>query len=63
MLIKAAKLTPHWNEHLAIVHERELKKGNRNRSTLAVARKFLAYMLAVDRKETDFRFPSEIRAA
>jgi len=63
MLIEAAKLAPHWNEQLAIVHEQELKKGNRNRATLAVARKLVAYMLAVDRKQADFKLSSEIRAA
>lgn len=63
MLIEAAKLAPHWNEHLAIVHERELKKGNRNRATLAVARKLVAYMLAVDRKQADFKLPAGILAA
>jgi transposase len=63
MLIEAAKLAPHWNEQLAIVHERELKKGNRNRATLAVARKLVAYMLAVDRKEADFKLSETTRAA
>jgi transposase len=63
MLIEAAKLAPYWNEQLAIVHERELKKGNRNRATLAVARKLVAYMLAVDRKKADFKLPSETQAA
>ena len=63
MLIEAAKLAPHWNEQLAIVHERELKKGNRNRATLAVARKLVAYMLAVDRKQADFKLPAETQAA
>jgi transposase len=63
MLIEAAKLAPHWNEHLAIVHNRELKKGNKNRATLAVARKLVAYMLAVDRKEADFKLSETTRAA
>jgi hypothetical protein len=63
MLIEAAKLAPHWNEHLAIVHERELKKGNRNRATLAVARKLVAYMLAVDKKQADFKLPAAMQAA
>jgi hypothetical protein len=40
-----------------------LKKGNRNRATLAVARKLVAYMLAVDRKKADFKLPSETQAA
>ena len=63
ILIEAAKLAPHWNQHLAIIHERELKKGNRNRATLAVARKLVAYMLAVDNNQTDFKITSEIQAA
>jgi transposase len=50
MLIEAAKLAPRWNPTLAILHERELQKGNRNRATLAVARKLVAYLLAVDRQ-------------
>jgi hypothetical protein len=45
------------------VHERELKKGNRNRATLAVARRLVAYMLAVDKSQTDFKLISEMRAA
>ena len=63
MLIEAAKLAPRWNEQLAIVHEQELKKGNRNRATLAVARKLVAYMLAVDKKQADFKLPAETQAA
>jgi len=63
MLIEAAKLAPHWNEQLAIVHERELKKGNRNRATLAVARRLVAYMLAVDKRQTDFTPSAEAQAA
>ena len=54
MLIEAAKLAPHWNEQLAILHEKELTRGNRNRATLAVARKLVEFMLAVDRRESDF---------
>ena len=53
-LIEAAKLAPHWNEQLAALHEKELARGNRNRATLAVARKLVEYMLAVDRRERDF---------
>lgn len=62
-LIEAAKLEPYWNEQLAEVHEKELKKGHRNRATLAVARRLVAYMLAVDKSETDFRLPAKVRAA
>ncbi|MBC8018229.1 MAG: IS110 family transposase [Verrucomicrobia bacterium] len=53
-LIEAAKLAPHWNEQLALLHEKELARGNKNRATLAVARKLVEFMLAVDRRKTDF---------
>ncbi len=54
VLIEAAKLAPRWNPQLAAVHERELTKGNRNRATLAVARKLVAYMFAVDKNQRKF---------
>lgn len=53
-LIEAAKLAPHWNEQLAVLHEKELARGNKNRATLAVARKLVEYLLAVDRRESGF---------
>lgn len=53
-LIEAAKLAPRWNESLAQLHEKELTRGNKNRATLVVARKLVEYMLAVDRRGTDF---------
>ena len=64
MLIEAAKLAPRWNPELAAVHERELQRGNRNRATLAVARRLVAYLLAVDKRGTDFvpRIPSAAAA-
>ena len=49
MLIEAAKLAPRWNPQLAQVHADALERGhNRNRATLAVARKLVAYLMAVD---------------
>ena len=54
MLIEAAKLAPRWNAELALVYEREKQKGNRNQATLAVARKLVAYLMAVDRREKGF---------
>lgn len=54
ILIEAAKLAPRWNPQLAALHDKELKKGNRNRATLAVARKLVEYMLAVERQQKDF---------
>ena len=54
MLVEASKLAPRWNPQLSRVHEREKERGNRNRATLAVARKMVAYMLAVDKSQKDF---------
>lgn len=54
MLIEAAKLAPRWNPQLAALHEKALARGNRNRATLAVARKLVEYLLAVDRRDTPF---------
>ena len=54
VLIEAAKLAPRWNKPLAALHERELKRGDRNRATLAVARKLVAYLLAVDKSGQPF---------
>ena len=54
VLIEAAKLAPRWNEQLAEMHAKELTRGNRNRATLAVARRLVAYMMAVERRKTAF---------
>jgi len=55
VLIEAAKLAPRWNPQLAAVHERELERGHRNRATLEVARKLVAYLLAVDKSGRPFQ--------
>ncbi len=44
----------HWNPQLVARHEKELALGNRNRATLAIARKLVEYLLAVDRRGTPF---------
>jgi len=54
MLIEAAKLAPRHNETLRQVYEHEFARGPRHRATVAVARKLVAYLLAVDRRERDF---------
>jgi len=54
VLVEAAKLAPQWNPQLAAVHAREVARGNRNRATLAVARKLVAYLLAVDKSGQRF---------
>ena len=40
---------------MALVYDPEKQRGNRNRATLAVARKLVAYLLAVDRGEREFQ--------
>lgn len=62
ILVEAAKLAPRWNPQLAEIHARALEKGNRNRATLEVARKLVAYMLAVDKNQEEFN-PAEKQAA
>src|ERR1700686_3463533 len=61
-LIEAAKLAPRWNPQLAALHARELERGHRNRATLAVARKLVTYLLAVDKSGQAFqlRAPQEV---
>lgn len=55
ILIQAAKLAPRWNPQLAKLHDQEIKKGrNKNEASLAVARKLVAYLLYVDKKEDNF---------
>lgn len=50
VLIEAAKVAPMWNPTLREVHRKERDKGgHRNRASLAVARKLVAYLLAADR--------------
>jgi transposase len=58
VLVEAAKLAPRQSHELALVYEKEKQKGNANRATLAVARKMVAYLLAVDRAQRAF-VPSE----
>jgi transposase len=63
-LIEAAKMAPRYSPTLALLYDREKQRGNANRATLAVARKLVAYLVAVDRREKDFLMAeSESRAA
>ena len=54
VLVEAAKMAPRYSHELALVREKEMQRGNKNRATLAVARKMVAYMLAVERRQLDF---------
>jgi transposase len=55
VLIEAAKLAPQWNPQLAALHARQLELGHANRATLQVARKLVAYLLAVDKSNQPFQ--------
>ena len=63
VLIEAAKLAPRWSPQLAELYEKELARGNRNRATLSVARKLVAYMLAVEKRRASFQAAKETEAA
>ena len=55
VLIEVAKLAPRNNEALAALYAREIDRGaHRNRATLAVARKLVAYLMAVDKSGKPF---------
>jgi hypothetical protein len=60
VLVEAAKLAPRLSAELALIHQKAMEKGNRNRATLAVARKMVAWLLAVDRENREF-IPAEQR--
>jgi transposase len=62
VLVEAAKLGPKQSHELAQVYEKEKQKGHANRATLAVARKMVAYLLAVDRETRAF-VPTEERSS
>ncbi len=53
-LIEAAKMAPRCSPTLALLYDREKQRGNANRATRAVARKLVAYLVAVDRGQTHF---------
>ena len=54
-LIEAAKMAPRYSPDLAMLYDREKQKGNANRATLAVARKLVTYLMAVDRGQRNFQ--------
>ena len=54
VLIEAAKMAIRISPELAMIRARELERGNPNRATLAVTRKMVVYMLAVERRQQDW---------
>jgi transposase len=63
VLGEAAKLGPRLTPDLALVYDLQRQKGHANRATLAVARKLVAYLLAVDRSGKEFVVAAQSRAA
>lgn len=57
ILVEAAKVAPRYYPPFAELHNREKLKGNHNRATLAVARKIVTYLLAIDRTGRPFTPP------
>ena len=58
VLIEIAKMAPRHNRQLAAVYDKELAKGNKNSATIAVARKLVAYLMAVDKSGIPFQYRS-----
>lgn len=54
VLVEVAHLAPKWNAQLKHVYDREFERGNSNRATLSVARKLVAYLMAVDKSGKPF---------
>ena len=63
VLIEAAKLGPRLSPDLALVYDLQKQEGPANHATLAVRRKLVAYLLAVDRSGKEFAVAAERRAA
>jgi len=61
ILIEAAKLAPSNHPYLRHVYDTNIEHGyNHNRATLSVARKLVAYLLAVDKSGQPFVTPTVI---
>jgi len=63
-LIEAAKIAPYHNAELEKIYNKELQRGsNRNQATISVARKLVAFLMAVDKSGKEFVKKTEQRAA
>ena len=54
-VMEAAQMAPRNSAQRAMLYDKEKHQGNANRATLAVARKLVAYLMAVDRGQRDFQ--------
>ncbi len=61
VLVEAARLAPRYSPELAVLYEREHQRGNANQAVLAVARKLVAHLLAVDRRNGEFIAAGEFK--
>jgi hypothetical protein len=61
--VEAAKMAPRHSSELALLYEKEKRKGNANRATLEVARKLVAYLMAVDRGQRNFQVTESTQCA
>jgi len=52
--VEAAKMAPRLSPELALLYDQAKAKGNANRATLAVARKLVASLMAIDRRPKNF---------
>jgi hypothetical protein len=52
--IEAPKVAPRWNPESALLYDQQKQRDNRNRPTLAIARKLVSYLLAVDTEQRMF---------
>ena len=60
-LIEAAKLSPRLHPHWAEFYARKIAQGaTPNQATIAIARKMVAYLLAVDRSRKPFQLPNKV---
>jgi transposase len=61
-LIKPAKMAPHYSPGLALLYDREKRKGIANRATQVVARKLVAYLMAVTNEFSQFSWCQQPRS-
>lgn len=58
VLVEAAKMAPRWYPPFREISQTQRRRGHHNRATLVIARKLVAYLMAVDRRQQPFRIPA-----
>jgi len=54
MLVEVARMALRYCPELALLYDQQRQRGDGNRATLAVARKLVAHMVAVERRQSSF---------